>query len=246
MATPAIPDPLVWGRAVDVSVFGPISGTLFEVDGISDIQSAQLYNTSMTKDPKKQIDLTTPYGTGIHPLSSLDQLIDYTREAKARAERNRWKFSKRVDDILLWFNQHATGNPHFDFQLLSYFLNWFSSCGRNDSTSTAHHRHSMGWNPGFDFCQSHLVRMDMRMTLTCHVQVAIREIEVSDKIASSILDLLQQIGRWETYLQLWPTTTRLSTVLVELFAQIINFLVRATAHYRRRLHSEFMQSCCPK
>ncbi len=76
----------------------------------------------MTKDPKKRIDLTTPYGASIHPLSSLDQLIDYTREAKERAERNRWKFSKRVDDVLLWFNQHATGSPSCVVQLLIDFL----------------------------------------------------------------------------------------------------------------------------
>jgi len=68
--------------------------------------------------------------------------------------------------------------------------------------------------------------------------VAIREIELSDKIALSILELLQHIGRWETYLQLWPATPRLCAALTELFAQIINFLVRAIIYYRDPPHSK--------
>ena len=70
------------------------------------------------------------------------------------------------------------------------------------------------------------------------LQVAIREIEIADKIGSSLLDLLKHIGRWETYLQLWPASPRLSTALVELLAQIINFLVRASIYHQIPPHSE--------
>ncbi|CZT01742.1 uncharacterized protein RAG0_09217 [Rhynchosporium agropyri] len=61
--------------------------------------------------------------------------------------------------------------------------------------------------------------------------VAVRDIEVSDKIGSNILSVLYHIGRWEEYLHLHPASARLSTIIIELFAHLISFLVRSKRFY---------------
>ncbi|KXG48154.1 Tetratricopeptide-like helical [Penicillium griseofulvum] len=168
-------------------------------------QAVDLYNKTLTKDPNKRIDVNTGWGPGIHSLSSVDQLIDFACETKKCAEEKKWKFSSRVDEILLWFNRNAT--------VVDVMIQ--------------HQPHITA-----------LVWGGIRSLLA----VAIREIEVSDKIGSSLLDLLKHIGRWETYLQLWPATPRLSAALVELLAQIINFLVRASTYHQTPPHKRYVKA----
>lgn len=56
---------------------------------------------------------------------------------------------------------------------------------------------------------------------------------MSEKIALALLDVVKHVGRWEQYLLLFPSSDRLQATLVELFANIISFLVRARIYYQK-------------
>ena len=45
------------------------------------------------------------------------------------------------------------------------------------------------------------------------------------------MDLARNLGRWDAYISLYPEVHRVQSTIAELFAQCINFSVRATAYY---------------
>jgi hypothetical protein len=63
-------------------------------------------------------------------------------------------------------------------------------------------------------------------------QVAVNESEVIEAIGEGLADIVEQIARWHKYLQLYPTSS-LKEKISSLYAQIINFLVRAKSHYNK-------------
>jgi len=63
------------------------------------------------------------------------------------------------------------------------------------------------------------------------LQTAVREIELSEEIGAAVVSIVKEIGRWEAYLQLYPASSRLHSTIAELFAQVINFAVRAMKFY---------------
>jgi hypothetical protein len=63
------------------------------------------------------------------------------------------------------------------------------------------------------------------------LQIAVKEIELSEEIGSAVVNIAKEIGRWEAYLRLYPVSSRLHRTIAELFAQVINFAVRAMKFY---------------
>jgi hypothetical protein len=60
----------------------------------------------------------------------------------------------------------------------------------------------------------------------------VNEAEVIEAIGEGIADIVEQIARWHKYLQLYPTSS-LKEKISSLYAQIINFLVRAKSYYNK-------------
>lgn len=66
----------------------------------------QLYNVTLTEDPKKKIDLSQPLSE-THPVATLEELIKFTQEAKSKCDENRWPMSSTVDSMLKCFGTYA-------------------------------------------------------------------------------------------------------------------------------------------
>jgi hypothetical protein len=84
-----------------------------------------LYNATLTKDPKKKIssNLEEIHSMLGQPVSSIDEMIDYTREAKKKAEAARWKISGRIEDMLKWFDRYSPGTFNPEMFRLTLCLN---------------------------------------------------------------------------------------------------------------------------
>jgi hypothetical protein len=65
------------------------------------------------------------------------------------------------------------------------------------------------------------------------IQVAVREIECTQKISEALVDIVGKLGRWDGYLGLFDEFERVRKAAATLFSQIINFLVRARIHYQK-------------
>lgn len=65
-------------------------------------------------------------------------------------------------------------------------------------------------------------------------QIAVKDIELSGEIGSAIYSIGKEIGRWESYLRSF-TYPRVQEGIVELFAHVINFAVRAKTFYQTPL-----------
>lgn len=63
------------------------------------------------------------------------------------------------------------------------------------------------------------------------LQTAAKEIELSDQLGTAVVSIAKEIGRWEAYLQLYSASPRIHSTIAELFAQVINFSVRAMKLY---------------
>jgi hypothetical protein len=62
--------------------------------------------------------------------------------------------------------------------------------------------------------------------------VAAREIDTTEKIADALFEIVSDLGRWNKYAELFTESERVHKGAAQLFSQIINFLVRARAHYQ--------------
>ena len=63
-------------------------------------------------------------------------------------------------------------------------------------------------------------------------QVAAREIETTEKIADAIIEIINDLGRWDKYVELFSKSDRVRNTAAQLFSQIIRFLIRAKSHYQ--------------
>lgn len=66
-----------------------------------------------------------------------------------------------------------------------------------------------------------------------------KEVEVSTMIVHAVGKVVYEIGRWDGYLRIFHDSDRLQAAAAQLFAQIINYLVRATAFYSAPLPSPY-------
>lgn len=66
------------------------------------------------------------------------------------------------------------------------------------------------------------------------MQVAVKEVQLSEEIGNALVKIGRELGRWERVLQLFPSSKRLHDTAAELFAQLINYLVRASRYYQMR------------
>ncbi|KAF2660328.1 hypothetical protein K491DRAFT_711829 [Lophiostoma macrostomum CBS 122681] len=71
--------------------------------------------------------------------------------------------------------------------------------------------------------------------------IANKEIATSTIITQEAGRVISEIGRCDRYLRLFPASDRLFTATSELFAQIINYLVRATAFYSSPLPKRYIK-----
>jgi hypothetical protein len=69
------------------------------------------------------------------------------------------------------------------------------------------------------------------LTISCKVSVA--EIELGEDIGRALVDIVKQIARFELEHQLFSQEARIVDAIANLFAQILNFLVRANLHFAR-------------
>ncbi|RFU27216.1 hypothetical protein B7463_g9122, partial [Scytalidium lignicola] len=73
------------------------------------------------------------------------------------------------------------------------------------------------------------------------MHVAVIEIETSEEIGRAVGKIVGEIGRWDQYLRLFPDSHRVQSVTAKLFAQVINYLVRATAFYTAPLSKRYIK-----
>lgn len=64
-------------------------------------------------------------------------------------------------------------------------------------------------------------------------QVAVKEIDTSEKISKALVEIVESLGRWNKYIELFVESQRVSEIASHLFSQIINFLVRARLFYQK-------------
>ena len=69
--------------------------------------------------------------------------------------------------------------------------------------------------------------------LTIHCKVSVSEIELGQEIGYTLVEILKQIGRYELELQLFGDLPHVVNSIANLYAQIINYLVRANLHFSR-------------
>jgi hypothetical protein len=69
--------------------------------------------------------------------------------------------------------------------------------------------------------------------LTNFTQVAAAEFETGEEIGQWLSSILHQISRYEEEARLFATFPRVLEALSNLFAQILNYLVRAKAHFSK-------------
>lgn len=62
--------------------------------------------------------------------------------------------------------------------------------------------------------------------------MAAREIETTEKIADALLEIVNELGRWDKYLELFNESDRVNKIAAQLFSQVIKFLISAKAHYQ--------------
>ncbi|CAN9202013.1 unnamed protein product [Alternaria alternata] len=74
------------------------------------------------------------------------------------------------------------------------------------------------------------------------IQIAAKQIATSTTIAYAAGKIVQDIGRWDEYLRIFSTSDRVQTITANLFAQIINYLIRATAFYAAPLHKQYVKA----
>ncbi|KAJ4296301.1 hypothetical protein N0V90_006346 [Kalmusia sp. IMI 367209] len=74
------------------------------------------------------------------------------------------------------------------------------------------------------------------------LQVAGQEITVSSVIPQAINKITGEMGRWDQYLRLFPDSDRLQSVVAQLFAQIINYVVRANKYYSASLPKRYVKA----
>ncbi|CAN9187941.1 unnamed protein product [Alternaria alternata] len=74
------------------------------------------------------------------------------------------------------------------------------------------------------------------------IQVAAKQITTSETIANAVGKIVQNIGRWDEYLRIFDTSDRVQTIAARLFAQIINYLIRATAFYTAPLTKQYFKA----
>lgn len=77
------------------------------------------------------------------------------------------------------------------------------------------------------YCSSFGLRPDADVVL----QAAVKEVQISEEIGDALSKIATELGRWERVLQLFPDSQRLHTAAAELFAQVINYLVRASRYF---------------
>jgi hypothetical protein len=70
------------------------------------------------------------------------------------------------------------------------------------------------------------------------MQIAVQEIKFHEEIGTAVELVSKYLGRWDAYLDLHPAVPRVRAYAVQLFAQVINFCVRATRYYQSNLISK--------
>jgi len=70
--------------------------------------------------------------------------------------------------------------------------------------------------------------------------VTIEEEDTGELIGDSLAEIITTIGRWEQYLQKYPTSARIRRAITTLYASVVSFLVRAHAFYKKPKVSKYM------
>jgi hypothetical protein len=65
-------------------------------------------------------------------------------------------------------------------------------------------------------------------------QVAVKDIHTSASISDALVEIVENLGRWNKYIELFDESERVRGIAGHLFSQIINFCVRARIYYKRR------------
>lgn len=73
--------------------------------------------------------------------------------------------------------------------------------------------------------------------------MAAREIETTEKIADALLEIVNDLGRWDKYVDLFSKSDRVHNTAAYLFCHIIRFLVRAKSHYRSHKAGKSLLCC---
>jgi len=64
-----------------------------------------------------------------------------------------------------------------------------------------------------------------------HLQVAASDQSTSERLGTALNDIVDIIARCEDYQGIYPDAERLETITARLYAEVINFLVRAKKYY---------------
>jgi hypothetical protein len=72
---------------------------------------------------------------------------------------------------------------------------------------------------------------EVQNLLTWHVQVAAGDQNTSERLGIALADVVDSIVRCEDYQSIYPDAERLEAIISRLYAEVINFLVRAKRYY---------------
>jgi hypothetical protein len=173
----------------------------------------QLFNTGLTSDASKRITTST---TNLHLPCTLDKLLRDAVKLKDSCANQRSPAQKRIEDVLTTINTNA--------QVIDVIIQQ-----QPDITAVV-------WG-AFRFLIG-VCRLDTwisrlgQLTLTI-IQVAVREIDTTQRISGALVDIVGKLGRWNGYLGLFDEFERVRNAAATLFSQIINFLVRARIYYQK-------------
>jgi hypothetical protein len=70
------------------------------------------------------------------------------------------------------------------------------------------------------------------------LHVILSEKHASEKLCQAITDVVDKLGRFQGYLELFPTNQRIIRQIGTLYAHILNLLIRATIHFEKSTPSK--------
>ncbi|KAK0641408.1 hypothetical protein B0T16DRAFT_393690 [Cercophora newfieldiana] len=169
----------------------------------------QIFNTELTRDPKKIIYARK--GIARHPTCPLSDVL-----AAAREYAN---------------GSRAGPTPGFRYKMQVFLQN----ASRYFVAIDVMVQHS----PEITALVWGCIRLCLmfagdRLTQESRNQTAAQQPEISDYIADTVTSIMDQIGRSEKYYQLHAACPRVCSAVSRLYAQIINFVVRAAEFRKNR------------
>ncbi|KAK4445325.1 hypothetical protein QBC34DRAFT_472554 [Podospora aff. communis PSN243] len=158
----------------------------------------EIFNTELTRDPKKIISTRGGVSGYQGPVCPLSDLHDVAREyANGPAAGRSASFKHKMQKLIATLSEYCI--------VIDVMVN-------HSPEVTA-----LVWG-GIRMC----------------IMTAARQAETSAYIADTVVFIIDQIGRSEQYYQLHPGSPRVCNAVSRLYAQVINFTVRAARFKKRR------------